>query len=316
MTGGRLFAAVDGGGSGTRALLFDESGLVLRSASGGPSNPNDIGEKAAACVLTDVLRAVEAEGTELIYCGLSGATTHERALENALEAVFPGVRVVVKTDVFNLLSRLRGDGAALICGTGSVCFVRQGDNLRRIGGWGWLIDGDCGGGYALGRGGLEAALRSADGRGPQTALYAAASEYLGGRPEETTGRIYAGGKPFIAAFAPRVIAAAADGDAVARMVVRRCAAGVAELLAAAHVRLGDGFACVCSGGLFKEEYFRVTFLGAVASAGIQAEFDFAFSPQIAGAALAALREAGITPGAEFEKRLTESLPKEENRKNG
>ncbi len=303
MTGERLFAAVDGGGSGTRAILYDESGRVLRSASGGPSNPNDIGENASCEVLTGVLAAVGAEDAGLIYCGLSGATTHERALEKALEASFPGARVVVRTDVFNLLSRLKGDGAALICGTGSVCFVRQGDNLHRIGGWGWLIDGDCGGGYALGRAGLEAALRAADGRGPQTSLYAAAAEYLGGRPEEKTAAIYDGGKPFIAAFAPRVIKAAADGDAVARMVVRRSAAGVAELLAAAHARLGDGFACVCSGGLFKEDVFRVAFLGAVAAAGIPAEFDFALAPQIAGAALAALREANVTPGAGFEKRL-------------
>ncbi|MBO7376856.1 MAG: hypothetical protein J6V01_07100 [Clostridia bacterium] len=296
----RLFAALDGGGSSTRAVLFDASGKVLSLATGGASNPNDVGEEASARLLANLLLRAGADRAERIFCGVSGATGHEKKLEQALEAVFPGRAVTVRSDIFNLLSRLPSeDGAALVCGTGSVCFVRHGGVLTRVGGWGWLIDGDCGGGYALARAGLEAAYAALDGRGPETSLLAAAEEFLGGRPDEKLGKIYEGGKPFIASFSPNVAAAAASGDAAALSAVKRTAAGLAGYLRVALRELGEGFSCVCGGGLFEEPFFRRSFLFAVAQAGLPAGLDFVSGPPIAGAAAAALKESGISPDAGF-----------------
>ena len=300
----RLFAALDGGGSFSRAVLFDAAGTVISRAEGGPVNPNDVGETESAAVLTAVLDRAGASRAEFIFCGLAGAIGHETALANEIKTAFPAAQVCVKSDIFNLLSYLPGDdGAALICGTGSVCFVKKAGELSRIGGWGWLIDGDCGGGFALGRAGLELALRAIDGREPGTALGREAEEFLGGRPDIELGKIYSGGRSFIASFAPRVVSAAAEGDQAAKGAVRRVASGVAEYLSAASAILGEGFDCVCGGGLFREEYFRGAFLKSVALRGIRVGVDFVSAPGAAGAARAALREAGIAPEPGFDERF-------------
>ncbi|MBO7376533.1 MAG: hypothetical protein J6V01_05450, partial [Clostridia bacterium] len=72
----RLFAALDGGGSSTRAVLFDASGKVLSLATGGASNPNDVGEAASERLMADLLMKVGADRAERIFCGVSGATGH------------------------------------------------------------------------------------------------------------------------------------------------------------------------------------------------------------------------------------------------
>jgi N-acetylmuramic acid 6-phosphate etherase len=103
--------------------------------------------------------------------------------------------------------------------------------LRTADGWGpWL--GDEGGGAWIGAGGLRAALRAHDGRGPSTTLLGAARERFGdpaGWPALLGHDARA-----LASFAPDVLAATGDAAATALVSV------AAEALATAARAVGDG----------------------------------------------------------------------------
>jgi len=50
---------------------------------------------------------------------------------------------------------------AVISGTGSVVFAKDGDSYKRLGGWGYLLD-SAGSAYDIGRDALRVALREED----------------------------------------------------------------------------------------------------------------------------------------------------------
>lgn len=299
----KYMIAVDGGGTKTLAVLLNENGDVLGKQKTGPSNPNDIGREASAGLLCGLCRNLSC-GYEVsaVFAGISGATGNSDFLAQALAAVFPRARISVGPDVSNLFALLPsgGDGSAvLICGTGSVCFAKKNGELHRIGGWGWLLD-SWGGGYSVGRAGMEAALSYCDGRGKAADLYGYAREYLGERPEDAVPRIYREGKPFIAGFAGYVCKAAENGGSDAGKIVSEAAESLAEYLTAAGEWLGNpGFRCICSGGLFYEKAFDCAFTYALKKNGIRADVSFAQYSQITGAAAAACRLAGTEPDDVF-----------------
>ena len=141
------------------------------------------------------------------------------------------------------------DGCCIVCGTGTSLFARVNGGLHHIGGWGYLID-TWGSGYVLGREAIRAALRQADGRGPDTKLYKLVCDKLGAPPETSIPTIYAGGRPFIASFAGTVFAARKQGDAVAEAIFEQGAESLAEFTHTAERYFTGGFDVVLSGGIF------------------------------------------------------------------
>lgn len=254
--------AVDGGGTKTVGALADLNGEVLNYKVCGASNPNDVGEEAAGQRIAALVRCLadESEGwIAAVYAGISGAVGHEKALRRAINTACPDTAIRVEGDVYNLFGLLPGDldrdAAAIICGTGSVCFVRKDGILHRLGGWGYLLDSN-GGAYSVGRDGLEAALRHFDGRGKKTILYELAQSYLGDKPENSIGRIYKEGKPFIAGFAPDVLRAAAEKDAAAMHIAEKAAGAIAEYIGAASELLGKDFDCIIGGGMIHDPLMK------------------------------------------------------------
>lgn len=240
------YIAIDGGGTKTEGLLCTGDGGILRRAVEGSSNPNDIGiEKSCARLLNVVgeLASALPDGAAVssLFAGISGATGNAAMLTDALAASAQKVRV--GSDAVNLLSCAgSGDGICLISGTGSVCFVRAHGEIRRIGGWGYLIDG-AGSGYDIGRDAVSAVLCAYDGRGRATALTAILEKKLGKRTADAIPEIYRGGKSFIASLAPAVFEAAREGDGISCDILDRNAAYLAGLLSAAADVLRP-----CSGG--------------------------------------------------------------------
>lgn len=296
--------AVDGGGSSTRSVLITPDGIAAAYERTFSSNPNDVGEAEAvrrlAGTVSRLKDKMEERGVLLaVYAGVSGAIGHEETLADGIRKVVGSVPVSVGSDVSDLFGLDNDADAALICGTGSVCFVRSGkdrEETHRIGGWGYLLD-TAGGGYAIGRDGLEAALAAADGRGEGTLLGRYAAEYLGGRPALNVAKIYEGGKPFIAGFAKSVFEAEREGDMTAYNVICRCVRGMTDYLACASLFIGEGkpFSCILSGGLTKEPIVTKLFGQACAEKGLDVTFNVHELPQLAGAALNALKLAGIAP---------------------
>ena len=237
------YIGIDGGGTKTDGVLTSEKGRVLARAAGGASNPNDVTPEGALSVISGVIRLLLSEAglseTVLpavsIFVGVAGGINYGPALKEGLDGEFPTARALgVSSDVQILLSGELplGDGACIICGTGSACFLRRGTELIRIGGWGYLLDSG-GSGYDMGREALEAVLRAHDGRGEPTRLTELVTKRLGGEAHTRITEIYREGKPYIAACAPCVFEAAAEGDPVATAILRRNARALAEYIEAA-----------------------------------------------------------------------------------
>jgi glucosamine kinase len=133
-----------------------------------------------------------------------------------------------------------GWGVSLVAGTGVACLALPSDGRPRIlGGHGYLL-GDEGGAFWIGRRGLRAVLLAADGRGPETSL-ADASARRFGPSADLHVRLHEIDRPVntIAQFAPEVLAAAEDGDAVAGAIVDEAAAELV-LIARAGTRWAAG----------------------------------------------------------------------------
>lgn len=157
------FLGLDGGGSGCRAVLADQTGRILGRGSAGPANiASDLASAAqnirAAC---DAAMAGFEGGDIRAVFGLAGANLGDAA--EALAAQLPfKTRIVqdVTTSVRGALGT--GDGIVAAIGTGSV-FARQlGGVIHSIGGWGLRL-GDEGSGAWIGRALGIAAARASDG---------------------------------------------------------------------------------------------------------------------------------------------------------
>jgi N-acetylglucosamine kinase-like BadF-type ATPase len=229
---------IDGGGTKTHGVLTDIRGRILSQCFVGATNPNDVTLPVAvdrlteltACLLREAGLSEERLPEISMVFGIAGGINYGPALEFSLRERFPEAEALtVRSDIHILLSGEipEGDGACIICGTGSACFLRRGDEVIRIGGWGYLLDSG-GSGYDIGRDALEAALRHFDGRGEATILSALLEEHLGGAVNTRITDIYREGKPYIAACAPLVFHAARQGDPVAEAILNRNARKLAE----------------------------------------------------------------------------------------
>jgi glucosamine kinase len=244
----QTFAGVDGGGTRSTLVLADAAGAELARV-GGPAGIVDPRhpERSAEVLATLVHQALEQAGlTErpaALCAGLAGVGNEpERlAVEGALAAaeVAGAVRIVSDGEIALHGAFGGGAGVLLIAGTGSVSYGLGPDGTRgRCGGWGMMV-GDEGSGYAIGRSGLAAALRSVDGREGETQLLPALLKALSldgptGMPP-WAGRA---SKSDIAALARPVLEVAAAGDGLALRVVEHHARELASHVIALAHRLG------------------------------------------------------------------------------
>ena len=169
------YIAVDSGGTKTLGILFDERGVVTQKLRADGANPNVIGADAAVQVVFSVLDRLGALADGPVVGAViswAGITAYGDAFEVRLRQMTDIDALYTVTDAIPLLTGGLGasDGACLISGTGSVCFVRAGGRLTRIGGWGYLLDISSGSGFDLGRDALTAALHHRDGQGEPTVL--------------------------------------------------------------------------------------------------------------------------------------------------
>ncbi|CAN5825386.1 BadF/BadG/BcrA/BcrD ATPase family protein [soil metagenome] len=252
-----IFIGVDGGGTRARAVLVDASGTVTRRAEGpaGIIDARDPGRSVAVIVsLVRGLMKDYAQPPAVLYCGLAGAGgwVEREFARAALQAELPETHVIVVTDADVALADAfdTGPGILLIAGTGSIALARDGAGaMIRVGGWGQLL-GDDGSGYALGLAALRAIKRSIDGRGPVTALAAAAAEAAGlTEPADLVHFAATAAKAEIAALAPLVLSC---DDDVARRIRSEAVSALAELGVTAASRSALSSPCFAlAGGLIE-----------------------------------------------------------------
>jgi glucosamine kinase len=293
------FVGVDGGGTRTTLVLADDEGRELARRIGpaglvDPRHPRATAEMLAGLTREALAEAGVAEPPVALFAGLAGVGNEDErlAVEAALAAAGVAERVSVGTDGNIALEGALGGGAGilLIAGTGSVAYGRAEDGrVERCGGWGMVV-GDEGSGWAIGRSGLAAALRAADGRGPDTRLLGRFLEELeldgpSGIPP-WAGRA---DKASVAALATHVVAAGEAGDPVACGVLEREARELACHAAALARRLEPWTGEVpvaFHGGVLGHPFYASLVTGALEE--WEAEFSFRVRPPVADAVHGAL----------------------------
>lgn len=263
----RRIAVIDAGKSTTRAAVFaGEALLERRSLHVGFPHPEAPGAHDA------VLRAVH-ETLELLgdgpydvlvlaATGIRRIGTTEFRVQAAL-AQHLQCEVLIENDVIAAYLGALGPRAGILvqAGTGSlVVAASERTPPVVLDGWGYLA-GDRGSGFALGRAGLRTAFAAVDGTGPPTALRPLIT---GDDPEQTIRSLYGSGSQArdIAALAPAVLRAAADGDDPALLAVKAVAAELVAMVLAAGRQMADPQLAVLpvaeTGGLFENDLFRTT----------------------------------------------------------
>jgi N-acetylmuramic acid 6-phosphate etherase len=237
--------AVDAGQTEIRAALTGERGPRTATAPGvlrlgGVTGPDEVaaGLLAAVAGLGALPQPVPPAGI-----GLSG---FEAASEEDLRRVHELLcrelglqRVAIASDGLTSLLGALGDrpGAVVAAGTGAVCVARDGERMAKVDGWGSLL-GDAGSGFAIGRAGLDAALRHIDGRDGSAALLRAAERRFGAAAE-LAERIHGAPVPTraVASFAADVAREAEAGDESAAAILRDAGRELALSACAALERL-------------------------------------------------------------------------------
>ena len=167
-----FLVGVDGGGSGTRALLTRRDGAVIGAGNAGPSGLSRGVEPAWQAIAAATRRAFESAGLQpaawndcALGAGLAGAS--HRPWRDAFLAADPGLaRIALDSDSFTMLlgAHAGRPGVIVAAGTGSVGEVLRADGSRTgVGGWGFPI-GDEGSGAWLGWRAVQHAQAAMDGR--------------------------------------------------------------------------------------------------------------------------------------------------------
>ena len=274
--GARFILGVDGGGSKTAALVavLEESGQlsILGRGKGGPSNLRLAGKTLSLASLDqavdEALADANVPGRKLDYAVLalagSGSPDVQRDISNWAEQRKLCPRVEIIPDVEPVLAEGtdNGRGVALIVGTGSVAIgINHDGNSVTKGGWGhWF--GDKGSGYYLGYKALAAVAEASDEIGPETVLSDRVLEALGATdPRDILQEVSASGdtRREVAALAPIVLHAAADGDKVAQRITNEAIGEAVKLVGAVTKALAfdTPFPLALAGGVTcRNQYFR------------------------------------------------------------
>jgi N-acetylglucosamine kinase-like BadF-type ATPase len=268
----RYVLGVDGGGTKTSAwlapLVDDGAGVILGRGQAGPGNPRAAGFETAQANIEAAIAAAFADAglprqSVAAACfGLAGAgrdVEQQRITAWALQQQL-AAKIRVTGDAEPILAAASPDncGIALICGTGSLAWGRnRAGQIARCGGWGYLL-GDEGSAYAIALAGLQAAVRSADGRGELTSLLARFQKELAAlTPQDLIDGVYSPQmtRERLAGMA-HIVFDAALRDATANKIITAAASELAEMIVVLcqHLQLpAGGYALAVTGGVILNE---------------------------------------------------------------
>jgi len=306
------FLGVDGGATDTTCAVCTDEGIILGIGRGGPSNhilaPG--GRERARSAIEMALRGAlssagrdraEFQAAQFGMTGINTGTEAARLFTDVAAEVVAARLVGIDNDA--VVARAGAlacrPGVVVIAGTGSVAFGEDPEGRQaRAGGWGYLF-GDEGSAFALGLGGVRAALRARDGTGPHTVLTERIPPAIGYSLGEIPLAFYEGRlqRFQVAELAPVVTAAAEAGDPVSRPLVEDAAVALADLAAAVIRRLtwpGGALAVATVGGVFAAGPTLLQPIGRALTARAPGAVLVPprFTPAV-GALLLALRAAGI-----------------------
>lgn len=236
--------AVDGGGSGSRALVFDERARVYGFFTGPPLNYAALGREAFLRNLRLLLEpALELCGGRAAgyVLSLAGVSAFRGEVEELLRSELGGPLWLLTDIEATYMAAARGRDAIVVSsGTGSFAYGRRGGRSARAGGWGYLF-GDEGSAYWIGRELVRRALACYDGREECGELVDLLLRHLGASTvEEAVGKLYREytAPARVAELAKLACWAAERGCAGAARIIEDAARELERLVSAVERRLG------------------------------------------------------------------------------
>ena len=269
---------LDGGGTKTAVAIADAAGRIVHEFVSGAINFNGHHEAEIEANVREMMRTIAShcsgglDACEHICIGAAGISNPavREKLEQLVRSCGYRGRTTILGDYETALYGAHGRpyGMILIAGTGSICFgVNEEGRTHRTGGFGHLFD-DEGSGYSIGRALLAAVFKASDGRAPATVITELVYAQLGIRTVEQLVR-YAydprRSKKDIAALAPLLIDACAQGDAAASAVAENAARSLVELVGpvAETLDMRDGDLALAGGVLLHNAFVRDAFKDAL-----------------------------------------------------
>jgi glucosamine kinase len=171
------YLGIDGGGSHCRAMLQDDTGLLLGEGRGGPANPVYGAEQAIQSILSATEEALVQAGLTpadknqlIVGAGLAGL--HLPQMQQVMQQwQHPFKALYLTTDLHVAATGAHQglDGAVIILGTGFSSLSAHEGQLTQIGGYGFPINATCSGAW-FGLEAVKAVLLDADGVGLPTRL--------------------------------------------------------------------------------------------------------------------------------------------------
>lgn len=237
---GRHFLGVDIGATKSHALISNEKGDAVGFGEYGPGSYEAVGQEGLQRALQAVTeRALQAAGItrdQIAGAGFGIAgydwpaelELHQRAIE-ALGLSAP-YGLVNDTIIGLMAGASKGWGVGVVSGTGSNCWGRdrQGREGHVTGGGDMF--GEYAGGSDIVRRAVQHTARAWTKRGPRTRLTEAFMDLVGATSEvDLLEGLYLGRYTLSARAAPVVFRVAAEGDAMAREIIRWAGQELASL---------------------------------------------------------------------------------------
>ncbi len=297
--------AIDGGGTGTRIGLYDETRTLVSETTGPATNPYQVPPETAAERLSALAASLlpdESNVPVAIVAGISGARDQatREIFARTLCARVPRVeRVGVTTDVHaHLIANAERRASALvIAGTGSsVAVLDANREVSIFGGRGPLL-GDDGSAYDVAVSALRVAFAAKDKEESSPELLVAlvrAAELTS--CDDLVGWCANAEKPQIARLAETVLECADNDDPRATWCLINCAKALGRVVSDAihRTQLGLTAPVFIMGGLFEKSYlYRDLFQRSLRALGIENELKVA--PLIGHRAVFALTEGYHLP---------------------
>jgi len=241
---------LDIGGSSSRARLV-EDGRIIAEAEGPGANVAALRPRVVESRLRALLVGMAAR--PIACCaGSAGAEVpagRER-LDRILAALLPDCRITVVHDARLVLAAAGFEsGIALISGTGSVAYGRDGSGREaRAGGWGWLVGDDGSAAWLAREAAREVMLRSDSGE-PLGSLGDSMLEAVKARGiTDLMGKLNGLNEPRQWAALAHVVFEAASNDAGAALLVERAASALGDLVGLVRKQLSLDGPLVLAGG--------------------------------------------------------------------